>query len=150
MQEVDRSRELGESKPKPPLSGVIYGEIVYWMVFIGMIISIAGVAMILTTESNYINSACLLNNLWGGKNESVIWDECAKSHPEKYWFFGKLNTGDGIGMVGIVLASVSAVVGVWMSAIFLFRDNEKLFFVFAVVTALILTASALGLINLGH
>jgi hypothetical protein len=147
MQEVDKKVD---SKPEPPFAGVVYGEITYWVVLAGMLISLSGVIMILTTESNYIDSACLLNDLWAGKDPGEIWETCTGVHEEGHWYLNKLNTGDGIAMLGIALSCLAAVMGVWLSSFALLRSREMLFFVFSVITAIILTASSTGLINVGH
>ncbi|RLI84445.1 DUF1634 domain-containing protein [Archaeoglobales archaeon] len=149
MQEI-KGKFGPEFRPKPPLSGVVYGEIAYWIVLTGTVLSIIGVSMILTTNANYIDSTCLLNGLWGGDNPSAIWEKCAGTNPKGHWYLGKLNTGDGIAMLGIALACMAAVFGVWGSTFALFRDREYFFVVFAFVVALILTASALGIIHAGH
>ena len=149
MQEI-RGKFSSESRPKPPLSGVIYGELAYWVVLIGMIVSIIGVSLILTTDKNYIDSSCLLNNLWAGNSPSEIWERCAGTHPEGHWYLEKLGTGDGIAMLGIAFACLAAVLGVWASIFALIKDREHLFVVFAFIVAIILTASALGIIQAGH
>ncbi|AGK60368.1 hypothetical protein Asulf_00336 [Archaeoglobus sulfaticallidus PM70-1] len=146
MREIDKTT----SKPKPPLAGVVYGEIAYWVVLIGTIISLIGVMMILTTDSNYIDSNCLLSGLWGKEKPSEIWEKCAGGHPEGHWYLSRLSTGDGIAMLGIALSCLAAVIGVWASSFAMLRDKEILFFIFALVTAIILTASATGIINAGH
>jgi drug/metabolite transporter (DMT)-like permease len=139
-----------EKPPKPPLSGIVYGEIAYWIVLTGMVISIIGIAMYLSTESNYIDSSCLLSGLWNGADSGTIWKECAGGYEEGNWYLKRLSSGDGVAMLGIALSCLAAVFGVWGSVISMLKSREYIFIVLAFIVAVILTASATGLISLKH
>ena len=138
-------------RPKPPLSGIAYGEVAYWMTLIGVIISIVGMGMYFTAGTNYINSQCLLSSLWESKDAHTIWEECAGGVPHGHWYLHKLDSGDGVAMLGIALSCLAAVIGVWLSFATMIKDREKaLFIVFSFIVAVILTASALGILSLKH
>ena len=144
-------RSVSQEKPKPPLSGIVYGEVAYWMALVGVIISIVGMGMYFTSETNYVNSKCLLSSLWAGKDAHTIWEECAKNVPHSHWYLEKLNTGDGVAMLGIALSCLAAVIGVWLSFLTMLKEKERVLFVaMSFIVAAILTASALGIISLKH
>ncbi|AEA46460.1 DUF1634 domain-containing protein [Archaeoglobus veneficus] len=140
-----------EEAPKPPLAGVVYGEIAYWMVIVGMVIAIAG-SFIYLTSGGYVDSECLLAHLWAGADVHTIWEECAgiDEVPHGHWYLGMLGYGDAIAMLGIAIACLAAVVGMWGSVAAMFKEKEMLFAVFALVVAVILTLAAMGVITLKH
>jgi hypothetical protein len=138
-----------ESAPKPPIAGIIYGRTCYWIVMIGIIVAMTGMIMYFTSDG-YFNEACLLDNLWEGKDVETIWEECAgvTSMPQGHWYLGLLSYGDVIAMLGIAIISLAAVVGMWGAFIGTVRSGERMFAVFALIIAVILTLSAIGVLKL--
>ena len=143
---------MGKDKaPKPPTAGIIYGEITYWLLIVGTIVAIVGIAIYMMS-GGYVNQTCLLNHLWGGADVSTIWKECAGAVklPEGHWYLGMLSQGDGIAMLGIAISCLAAVFGIWGAFIGLLRSRERVYIILALMIAVILTLSALGVITLKH
>ena len=138
-----------ESAPKPPIAGIIYGRICYWVVMRGILVAIIGMIMYFTSDG-YFNEECLLDGLWEGDSVETIWEECAgATHvPEGHWYLSLLSHGDVIAMLGIAITAFAAVIGMWGAFLGTIRSGERLFALFALIVAIILTASAIGIIQL--
>jgi hypothetical protein len=139
-----------EEKPKPPISGIIYGEAAYWIVLAGMVIAIAG-SVIYLSGTGYVGKQCILNEMWEGSDVSTIWEECAgKEVPHGHWYINRLSYGDGIAMAGIALGCLAAVVGMWGAFVGMIREKGGIYVAFSLIVAIILTLSAAGIIQLKH
>ena len=138
-----------EPIPKPPIAGVIYGGICYWIVMAGVAVAIVGMIMYFIS-GGYVAQECLLDLLWEGAEVEEIWQVCAglEEAPQGHWYFGALSYGDGVAALGIAIIAVAAVVGMWGALWGTVRSGERLYAVFALIVALILTASAIGLVSL--
>ena len=137
--------------PKPPIAGIIYGEIAYWLIVVGLVVAVAGSAVYFATPG-YVDKEILLERLWDGAEAETIWEEATTDGkvPHGHWYLGKLGYGDAIAMLGIAIAGVAAVVGMWGVFVSMARNKVKIYAGFTLVVAVILTLSALGLISLEH
>jgi hypothetical protein len=138
-----------ESAPKPPAAGVIYGRICYSFVMVGILIAVIGIIMYFVS-GGYFDQQCLLDKLWDGEEVETIWHACAgvESVPGGHWYLSALSHGDVVAMLGIAIISFAAVVGMWGAFVATARSGDKLYSVFALVAAAILTASAIGVISM--
>jgi hypothetical protein len=137
-----------DKAPKPPTAGIIYGNIAYRLAIIGMIIAMVGIIIYLAS-GGYLNESALLKDLWRGDTVRSLWVECAGATriPHGYWFLGRLAQGDCLAMLGIAVACIAGVVGVWGAVFGLLRSKGGIFIIFALVVAVILTLSALGILS---
>lgn len=135
--------------PKAPISGIIYGEIAYWLMIIGLVIAVVGSGIYMASDG-YLDKATLLNCLWRGDDCRTIWKECAglTEIPRGHWYLGALPCGDAIAMLGIAISAMAAVVGMWGAFVGTLRRREGIYIIFALVISVILTLSALGIIHL--
>lgn len=135
--------------PKPPEAGVIYGRICYWIVLIGIVVAVIGMIMYFTS-GGYIDRVGSWEAIWAGEEKDIIWETWTNDHEvaEGHWYFEKLGEGDGLAMLGIAICSVAAVFGMWGAFIGMVRSKEKVYSVFALIVAVILTCGALGVISI--
>ena len=147
---------MKEEHPKPPIAGVIYGRIAYWVVMLGILIAIVGMVMYFVSDA-YIEQDCLLDSLWSGEKAEDIWEgNCtAGDHstgdaikPHGHYYLSMLSYGDGIAMLGIAICCFAAVIGMWGAFIGTLRSGERIYALFALIVAVILTLSAIGIIQL--
>ena len=136
---------------KPPRAGIVYGEIAYWILIVGLMVAIVG-SVIYIASDGYVNKTCLLDHLWQGADIHTIWEECAGASepPQGHWYLGMLSQPDGIAMLGIAISCLAAVFGTWGAFVQMVRSRERLYPIFALIIAIILTLSALGIISLKH
>ncbi len=150
-----------EERPKPPLSGVIYGEAAYWIILAGTVIAIIGLALYLVAPSEdvAVEKGCFLENLWAGCTSETggavgcdadtIWEKCSDMHrPHGHWYVNYLGFGDAIAMSGIAVGCMAAVVGMWGAFVGMLRSKEKVYIILSLVVAIILSASAAGLLSI--
>jgi hypothetical protein len=136
--------------PKPLLSGVIYGEIAYWVALIGMSVSIVGIVLYLIGINQFFDPQVVLDGLFAGKDTTVIWKAAANSEVRHgHWYLHILAKSDAIAMLGIGICCFAGVLGAWGSVIGMIVNKEKpyIFLVFALIIAVILVMSASGLIS---
>jgi hypothetical protein len=134
----------------PPLfAGIIYGETVFWIMLVSMVIAVGGLILYLTT-GGYFNSTVLLNHLWQGSDSLTIWNEVGHvSHPLPWYScFGMLGNGDMIAVLGLVGTGVAGIFGVWGVFYGLLRSRGGIYVAFAFIIGTILTLSALGILRL--
>jgi len=140
-----------DKAPKPPIAGIIYGEFAFWLVIIGLIVAVVGSIIYFATEG-YVNKEALLESLWEGADSKTIWEEHStdRQEPHGHWYLSKLTNGDAIAMAGIAIACFAAVIGMWGVLVGMLRSRDKIYIVFALIIAVILTLSALGILSLEH
>ncbi|MFO7967041.1 MAG: DUF1634 domain-containing protein [Archaeoglobaceae archaeon] len=150
-----------EDRPKPPIPGIIYGEAAYWIIIVGTVIAVVGLALYLVAPSDdvIVEKGCFLENLWAGCESetgtavgcdaSTIWERCSgRDMPHGHWYVDYLGNGDGLAMAGIAIGCLAAVVGMWGAFIGMIRRKEVVYIILSLVIAIILTASAAGLLSI--
>ena len=140
-----------KSYQKPLLSGLIYGEIAYWVALLGMAVSIVGIILYLIGVNQFFEPQTLLNELFAGKDVTTIWHDAADSHVmHGHWYLQVLAKSDAIAMLGIGICCFAGVLGAWGSTIGMIVNKEKpyIFLVFALIISIILAMSAGGLISI--
>lgn len=135
---------------KPMLSGIIYGETVFWIMIISMAIAIPGFVIYMIQGGGYFNSVNLLSHLWGGSDCSTIWKEVGGVSQPLPWYksFELLNKGDMLATVGIAMTGIAAVAGMWGAFLGTLRGKAGIYIIFAFIIAVALTLSALGILKL--
>lgn len=138
----------GNKAPSPPREGIIYATIVYWVLVAGVLIAIAGLALYIPAAGQ-IEKSSLLNYLWHGYDCKTIWsDLAAGGQPLSLFSLGGLSQGDRLATLGISISCLAAVFGMWGLTIQMARRRQKLYLLFTVIIAVVLTLSAAGLVSL--
>ena len=139
-----------DTVPKPPAAGIIYGEIAYWLVLLGVVIAIVGLAIYMVTDG-FVNKEAMLGSLWDGADVNAVWEQSSgvNEAPQGHWYLRFLS-GDAVAMVGIAIASLAAVIGMWGAFFGMVRSKGGIYIFFALTVAVVLTLSALGIISLKH
>jgi len=142
--------------PAVPVSGIVYGQIAYWVLLLGLIVALVGSVICMLSDGNPGGSA-VLDHVWSGDDVPTIWETCAglATPPRGHWYLQALSHGDGIAMLGIAISCMAAVLGMWGAALVMLRSPgqthaslTRLYFLFALIVAIILTLSALGILAL--
>lgn len=138
-----------DKAPKPPVAGILYGEIAYWVAIVGVLIAIVGIVVYLVS-GGYLDKTSLCPALWRGETARAIWKECGgvAGVPHNYWFLGRLGKGDCLAMLGIAVACLAGVVGMWRVVFGLLRNKGGIYILFAFIIAVILSLSALEIIGI--
>jgi hypothetical protein len=135
-------------RPEVPISGVIYGEVVYWMTILGSVVAIIGATIAMLGATNYVDPSHVFSAVWEGKATSQIWIEGIGHEPRGHWYLSRLNMGDALAMFGLAFGVFSVIPALIGSAAAMFRKREVLFGVLAVIAALLCITAFLGLIEM--
>jgi len=143
--------------PEVPVAGVVYGQIAYWILLLGLIVALVGSVICMVSGSNSGGST-ELDYVWRGDTVVAIWESCAgfATPPSGHWYLQALPHGDGVSMLGIAISCVAAVLGMWGASLTMLRRSiqqthdrlTRLYFLFALIIAVILTLSAVGILAL--
>ncbi len=146
--ETERQSEM-DKVPKPPVAAIIYGEITYRVAITGLVISMAGIGIYLIF-GGYLDKAAITRDIWSGETVKTIWKDSAgvTGVPGNYWYLGRLAKGDCLAMLGIVIACLASLIGMWGAAFGMLRSKGGIYIIFAVIIAVILTLSASGIISI--
>ena len=151
----DRRQETGdrieELRPKPLLSGIVYGHVVFWLVIVGALLGLTGMAGYLFEGSQFFDADVLLKELLAGRDVRTIWARAADSEVLRgRWYLSCLACGDGLAMLGISICCWAGVVGIWAALLGMLvgKERPRMFALFGLIVALILSLSATGVISL--
>ena len=137
-----------QDRPTPPLSGIVYGGLIYWGTTLGTMISIIGTVVAFVTRSNYVSPADMITGIWQEKPYSEIWASATGSTPNGHWYLDHLGTGDGLACFGLSLGVFVVIPAMLASAYLLFKSKDVFFACLAIVAAGITAVSMLGLLPL--
>ena len=143
---VSEKPALKESARKKAKSeDLAYGETVYWLTLAGSVIVLIGSLLSFVSQSNFASPSYWVSKVWQGSTTEEIWEGVGGT-PNGHWYLSHLATGDGLQALGISVAVISIVIGLIISAIILFKRKSRLFGGFALISALIIVISVLGLL----
>ena len=90
-------------KPVAPFSGIVYGDLVYWITIAATLMVIVGSIITFVTTNNYIDPSYMLSGVWEGKTVEEIWKGAVGAQPDGHWYLPHLTTGNGMTAGGIAL-----------------------------------------------
>jgi hypothetical protein len=137
-----------DTRPPIPMSGIIYGEFVYWITILGSIIAIIGATIAMFGAQNYLETSYVFSAIWEGKSTVEIWEGAIGAIPNGHWYLPRLSNGDALAMFGLALGVFSVIPGMIGAAIALFKKKETLYGVFATIAVILCITSLLGLIEM--
>ncbi|MDQ7031703.1 MAG: hypothetical protein Q9M37_03155 [Desulfonauticus sp.] len=149
---------MKQERPKPPISGIIYGEFAFWIAIIGCTIATIGIMWYIFGSHHVMDPQIFLTHLLRGDTVDQIWKATTGDKSQYgYWFLNKLSYSDGLALAGVAISCWAAVIGTWGAFVgMLVSPEEKsrkmyyLYLIFILVMAIILTLCAMGVIRLRH
>ena len=133
-----------ETRPKPTVSALIYGETIYWGTILGSLITIVGSVIAFLSRKNVMDVGYIFTAIWEGKTNAEIWQGGIGSLPNGHWYLSSLSNGDAITMFGLALGVFVVIPAMFGSAICLIKEKKYLFGVLAIIGGLIILLSFLG------
>jgi hypothetical protein len=139
-----------QSRPSIPLSGVVYGEIIYWGTIASAVIALIGQIITFLTKGSSLAPSALISRIWDGHSVDGIWAATELSRPaNEHWYVSYLNTGEGLTMFGIALGVFVVIPAILAcSYVLLVKEKLSLFALMAFIAALITIGSFLGVIQM--
>ena len=132
-----------------PISGVVYGDIIYWATIIASIMVVVGTIETFITDENTIPPAYLLSSVLEGKSVVEIWKGSPfGAVPNGHWYLGILPSGEGVTTAGLAFGVFGVIPAIFVSAFFLWRSHNGFFALLALASGIITITSMLGVIPL--
>ena len=121
-----------------PISGVIYGQTIYWLTFLSSSLVLIGTVVSFLEKDSPIPAAQLLQSVIDGKRVDQIWEEIGLSEsPDLFYFVANPSIGESITMIGICIGVSSVVPATFLSAYFLKKSRNPVFAVLAIAAGLL-------------
>ena len=119
---------LTQRKPPIPISGVIYGEFIYWCTCVSAIIVVFGTIKSFLEGSSDIPVEQLLDAVFAGQSTDVVWASLPiGSTPDAGTYLALLHTGEATTVLGICFGVLSVGPAIFLSAAFMWRSKNKFF-----------------------
>ena len=123
-----------------PISGVIYGQTIYWLTIISSLIVLLGTIVSFLEKNSPLPASYLLQSVIDGKSKTDIWANSVVGEPPNIFFFlNNLSHGESITMVGLAVGVSSVIPATLFSSYFLWKSRNPVFALIA-VTACVLTS----------
>ena len=117
-----------------PISGVIYGQTIYWLTIISSLIVLLGTIVSFLEKNSPLPAPYLLQSVIDGKSKTDIWANSVIGEPPNIFFFlSNLSHGESITMVGLAVGVSSVIPATLFSSYFLWKSRNPVFALIAVI-----------------
>jgi hypothetical protein len=124
-----------QKKPPIPISGVVYGEIIYWCTCISALVVIFGTIKSFLEVDSTIPVGYLLNSVFDGYSVEALWAGSAlQQSPDALTYLAILNTGEAVTVAGISFGVLSVGPAIFFSAAYMWRSKNEFFAVAALLS----------------
>lgn len=128
---------LAQKKPPIPISGLIYGEFIYWCTCISAVIVVIGTIKTFLEGSSDIPVEQLLDAVFSGQSTDAVWASLPiGSAPNARTYLSLLNTGEATTVLGICFGVLSVGPAIFLSAAFMWRSKNKFFAITALFSGI--------------
>ena len=127
-------------RPPVPISGVVYGEIIYWCTCLSALLVVGGTIISFLETDSVMPAGYLINSVFEGRSVEEIWATSSlKSPPDALTYLSLLRYGEALTVAGIAFGVLSVAPAVFFSAAYLWRSKNE----FLAVTAMVSGAFAI-------
>ena len=124
-----------QKKPPIPISGVVYGEIIYWCTCISALVVIFGTIRSFLEVDPKIPVEYLLNAVFDGLSVESVWaGSPLQKAPDALTYMAILSSGEAITVAGISFGILSVGPAIFFSAAFMWRSKNEFFAVTALLS----------------
>ena len=135
-------------KPPIPVSGVVYGEIIYWGTCISALLVLTGTILSFLEKDSAVSVNYLLNAVLAGQNVEAIWGASdMQIVPNISVYLSTWNSGESLTVIGIAMGVLSVIPAIFFSAAYLWRSNNHIFAVVALISGILTLLAPTGLIS---
>ena len=129
-------------KPPVPISGVVYGEIIYWCTCLSAFLVIFGTFKSFIETDSIISVEYLMNAVFSGKSVETIWasSNLGKT-PDALTYMATLRSGESLTVAGLVFGVLSVAPAIFFSAAYLWRSKNEFFAVVALASGSVAIAA---------
>lgn len=142
-----------EERPRVPITGIVIGDIIYWVCIIGCLFAMIGPPIsILFPDNNVADPFKIFSLVWEGKSSDEVWAVVTQEgkYPGAHFWIKNLTKGDGITQLGCWLACACSLPAAFVGGIvYLFR-GDKLYFIVSWWVAFMVLFSMLGILKMAE
>ena len=129
-----------------PISGVIYGQVIYWLTLVSSFLVLLGTIVSFMEKDSPVPTSQLLQSVIDGKSVDQIWQGMGLSPAPDMWFFlANPTVGESMTMIGIAIGVSSVVPATFISAYFLKKSRNPVFACLAVLAGLLTCVAVSGI-----
>ena len=112
-------------RPPVPISGVVYGEIIYWCTCLSALLVVGGTIISFLETDSVRPAGYLINSVFEGRSVEEIWaTSVLKSPPDALTYLSLLRYGEALTVAGIAFGVLSVAPAVFFSAAYLWRSKN--------------------------
>ena len=128
-----------------PISGVVYGEIIYWLTVGSSFVVLLGTIISFLETKSLVSSSYILQSVFNGQSVQEIWLGSDISRiPDIKFYISSFNFGESITILGIAFGVFSVIPAVFCASYFLWRSRNPVFAVSAIFAGIITICSMLA------
>ena len=132
-------------KPPIPVSGVVYGEIIYWGTCISALLVLVGTILSFLETGSSVSVSYLLDAALTGKNVETIWASSnIQKVPNISFYIATWTNGESLTVIGIAAGVLSVIPAIFFSSVYLWRSNNHIFAVVALVSGFLTLLAPTG------
>ena len=129
-----------------PISGVIYGQVIYWLTLVSSFLVLLGTIVSFMEKDSPVPTSQLLQSVIDGKSVDQIWQGMGLSPaPDMLFFLANPTFGESVTMIGIAIGVSSVVPATFISAYFLKKSRNPVFACLAVLAGLLTCVAVSGI-----
>ena len=129
-----------------PISGVIYGQVIYWLTLVSSFLVLLGTIVSFMEKDSPVDTSQLLQSVIDGKSVDHIWQGIGLSPaPDMLFFLANPTVGESMTMIGIAIGVSSVVPATFISAYFLKKSRNPVFACLAVLAGLLTCVAVSGI-----
>ena len=121
-----------------PISGVIYGQTIYWLTIISSLIVLLGTIVSFLEKNSPLPASYLLQSVIDGNSKTNIWAKSSVGEtPTIFFFLNNLSHGESITMIGIAVGVSSVIPATLFSSYFLWKSRNPVFALIALIASVL-------------
>jgi hypothetical protein len=139
-----------EEKPSVPITGIVIGDIIYWICILAAFIAMVGPVLSIADPGNNVSDPYKIFTLvWEGKNSDEVWAAVTPEgkYPGPHFWINHLSKGDGITQLGVWLACMCSLPAVFIGGIIYFFQRSVTYLILCWFVTFMITFSMLGIIK---
>lgn len=122
-------------KPPVPISGVVYGEIIYWCTCLSALLVVGGTIISFLETDSMMPAGYLINSVFEGHSVEEIWAASPlKRPPDALTYLSLIRYGEALTLAGIAFGVLSVAPAVFFSAAYLWRSKNEVLAITAVIS----------------
>ncbi len=135
-------------KPPVPVSGIVYGEIIYWGTCFSALLVLYGTIKSFLEINSAVSVNYLLDAVLSGKSVDAIWmSSKLQQVPNTSLYLSTWASGESLTVIGIAVGVLSVIPAIFFSAVYLWRSNNHIFAIVALVSGFLTLLAPSGLIS---